>query len=159
MIRAHAQFLYPMTCAPAFDAAVLAAVDAAFDTDTELVVLASAAVVEALLSVVVEAAAVAVDVDVDAEAEAEADVCELVDSSAALATAGKGAAGIAFPGGPTEMPRSRISPFSISYTQPWMKTSVSAPPSARRSAAFDTFAAAAASAAKCCVRVSAYIKK
>ncbi len=82
-----------MTCAPAFDAAVLAAVDAAFDTDTELVVLASAAVVEALLSVVVEAAAVAVDVDVDAEAEAEADVCELVDSSAALATAGKGGGG------------------------------------------------------------------
>ena len=151
MIRAHARFLYPITWAPAFDAAVLAVVSAAFDADTELAVLVSAAVVEALLCVVV-AATVAVDVD----AEAEADVCALVDSSAALTTAGKGAAGIAFPGGPTEMPRSRISPFSISYTQPWMKTSVSASPSARRSAALDAFAAAAASAAKCCESVSAH---
>lgn len=138
MIRAYAQFLYSMTCAPAFDTTVLRRDSAAFDTDTELAALVvSAAVVAALLCVVV-GVGVAVVVDADAE------LCELVDSSAALATAGKGAARMALPGGPTEMPRSRISPFSISYTQPWMKTSASAPPSARRSAAFVTFAAASA---------------
>lgn len=112
-----------------------------------LATLVSVALVPALALVSVDAVAEGEDaaelaVLVSAETVGEASVVfagsdsgilwPAVDSVADLATAANGADGIALPGGPTDTPRSRTSPFSISYTQPWMNTSASAPPSARR---------------------------
>lgn len=112
-----------ITCAP------VAAVWVAFDVSAVVVVftsdLALALAVLSLCVVVNEAAADEAAVDEAAVNECEEEeeaLCAAPESAADLATASKGASGMATPGGPTLIPRSRTSPFSMSYTQPWMKT-------------------------------------
>jgi hypothetical protein len=118
--------LKPTTCTPAFEL-----VPEIVEDGTTSVVIDAATVVAPVLSpnllpalAIEEAVAVADEDDVGADSELP---CASTDSAADFATAAKGAAGMALPGGPTDTPRSRTSPFSISYTHPCMKTSARAP--------------------------------